>query len=477
MSCEELSEELSAYVDDELSPAERERLEAHLQGCDRCRLELQSLHTVSRLVASLPQVEPAPAFADAIKAQLRPPRRRWLRPISPFVGDLVPALAVAAVLLIAVTVTFVLPYLGGLRRQTQPLAEQARPASSPVPREAVREPDIVRERLDEIVIVGKGGVPKAPADVPDGLLVGEAEVRQLVARKETSEAVALFDDTREAPEPETLSRMGRPEGALAFGESMEGMKQSFPEMSAAVRHMEEEHIRAPVTADREELETVGDAKALPRVTAAKAGAPVAPRLPGFYTIFLHCTDTAGGRRAFDKVVLGFQDLSQPPPPFASHWEMTKEESRRYGRLLHQARHSPETILYKEVTVLQGYPELVRAAFPENVALSFDDEGADVERLQAMLAQLRRLAELPAAEDRAARERGRGIGADVEEARRLYEQNLEHGFKLGEVRRFYEWRRERQAEPKLVRVLVVLKRQPRAKPEAPAQTEEPVTRPQ
>jgi len=36
LSCGQVLERLSDYLDDDLSPADREQLEAHLRGCDRC---------------------------------------------------------------------------------------------------------------------------------------------------------------------------------------------------------------------------------------------------------------------------------------------------------------------------------------------------------------------------------------------------------------------------------------------------------
>lgn len=36
LSCSQVLERLSDYLDGDLPPAERERLEAHLRGCDRC---------------------------------------------------------------------------------------------------------------------------------------------------------------------------------------------------------------------------------------------------------------------------------------------------------------------------------------------------------------------------------------------------------------------------------------------------------
>ncbi len=117
MSCEELSEELSAYLDGELSPRERAALKAHLERCSRCREELVSLRAVSQLVGSLPQVQPSQAFSQALGREISAHgRRRWLRPIPLFAGDLIPGLAVAAPPLNALPVAFVIPRFTSARR-------------------------------------------------------------------------------------------------------------------------------------------------------------------------------------------------------------------------------------------------------------------------------------------------------------------------------------------------------------------------
>ncbi len=57
-----LGELLSAHLDGELSPAERDRVAEHLEECDRCRDELEELAAARAAVRSLPLVE-VPAAA------------------------------------------------------------------------------------------------------------------------------------------------------------------------------------------------------------------------------------------------------------------------------------------------------------------------------------------------------------------------------------------------------------------------------
>lgn len=52
-----LGDLLSAYLDGELNPAERERVAGHLQGCDVCRQDLEDAADGRTAVRSLPTLE------------------------------------------------------------------------------------------------------------------------------------------------------------------------------------------------------------------------------------------------------------------------------------------------------------------------------------------------------------------------------------------------------------------------------------
>src|SRR6266568_3115535 len=49
------TEELSAFLDEQLSSQERTTIEAHLQTCERCQHELASLRQTVALLRALPQ--------------------------------------------------------------------------------------------------------------------------------------------------------------------------------------------------------------------------------------------------------------------------------------------------------------------------------------------------------------------------------------------------------------------------------------
>ena len=93
---EEWTDKLSEYLDDELSPREREAVESHLRGCAECAAVLDDLTRVvdraRRLDRRPPRVDLWDGIAARIDARAATPRR---------VSFTLPQLAAAAVLLIA----------------------------------------------------------------------------------------------------------------------------------------------------------------------------------------------------------------------------------------------------------------------------------------------------------------------------------------------------------------------------------------
>ena len=75
MDCPSIAR-LAEYRAETLSPAERERLGAHIETCARCRAELRALAKVTRMVEALP-APPAPAHlwaGVAARIEARPRR-------------------------------------------------------------------------------------------------------------------------------------------------------------------------------------------------------------------------------------------------------------------------------------------------------------------------------------------------------------------------------------------------------------------
>lgn len=68
--------DVSAYLDEALSPGERAAVAAHLDGCARCRGRLADLRATSRLIGALPAPEPRRSLVPRVG---RAPV--WLRPV------------------------------------------------------------------------------------------------------------------------------------------------------------------------------------------------------------------------------------------------------------------------------------------------------------------------------------------------------------------------------------------------------------
>ena len=106
MSCT-VEEDLTAYVDGELSVVEAARVRSHLAACSGCRQTEALLRRTMAEVAMLPAYEPSPALRRRVLAEIEAlPRpwsermRRWLSP-----GALAPAgVALAAAAVVAVVV-------------------------------------------------------------------------------------------------------------------------------------------------------------------------------------------------------------------------------------------------------------------------------------------------------------------------------------------------------------------------------------
>lgn len=54
---------LSPYIDGRLSPLEREKIESHVEGCEACRWELESLEATVNLLQRVAMVSPLRSFA------------------------------------------------------------------------------------------------------------------------------------------------------------------------------------------------------------------------------------------------------------------------------------------------------------------------------------------------------------------------------------------------------------------------------
>ncbi len=65
MNCSEYAAMLTGYIDEELTPEDRARLEKHLTGCEACRGELAALTGLKEELAMMDFVEPTDVELDA----------------------------------------------------------------------------------------------------------------------------------------------------------------------------------------------------------------------------------------------------------------------------------------------------------------------------------------------------------------------------------------------------------------------------
>ena len=108
MNCRSTVEMLSAYLDRELGPVERDAVRAHLANCDRCRADERELRSLKGLLLGVRAPEPTVGFEGRLMRRLhaeaaRPmPRRLAIPPIRPLVFGQLGGLAMAAALVIVV---------------------------------------------------------------------------------------------------------------------------------------------------------------------------------------------------------------------------------------------------------------------------------------------------------------------------------------------------------------------------------------
>ena len=70
MTHSEIRARLSEYLERDLDPAERSRVEGHLDGCGSCSRELHELRETVSLLRRLPEPGHPPALADAVMTRI-----------------------------------------------------------------------------------------------------------------------------------------------------------------------------------------------------------------------------------------------------------------------------------------------------------------------------------------------------------------------------------------------------------------------
>jgi anti-sigma factor RsiW len=91
ISCRELVELLTSYLDGSLEPQERRRLDAHLMDCEGCTNALAQLRTTIEVTGRLTEEAVAAPEREAIRAVFR----RWRSERPPGQGSAPPSPGVA----------------------------------------------------------------------------------------------------------------------------------------------------------------------------------------------------------------------------------------------------------------------------------------------------------------------------------------------------------------------------------------------
>jgi hypothetical protein len=195
MQCEDIQEQLSAYLEDELEAGARRVIEDHLRQCAGCRTELTLLRRTVATLRSLEELEAPPRLAAAVDRRLLTRGSSpWERLTSWLFFPLHVKVPLQAVALLLVSLGVVYLY-----RSAPELAEAPRPsvASESASRDLhATGPASAPEEADRLDRAAR----TRPAEEPAGRAEGQAEMRKERTMQEQESAGARAPRFRqEAP--------------------------------------------------------------------------------------------------------------------------------------------------------------------------------------------------------------------------------------------------------------------------------------
>jgi anti-sigma factor RsiW len=144
------TDDLSAYLDAELLPAERERVETHLASCERCRRELAELRQTVALLKKLPPVTAPRSFAIESPTVAPPTPIRFYSPRFYALRQATGALAALFVCVLALTL------VTGAAQQLAP-AGARQPEAAARPTEAARTAGVTAAQSGAAIRAGAPG--------------------------------------------------------------------------------------------------------------------------------------------------------------------------------------------------------------------------------------------------------------------------------------------------------------------------------
>lgn len=250
------TQQLSAYLDSELSPSDRARVEAHLNECRTCLEDLTTLRWTVSLTAQMPMLKAPRSFL--ITEAIAQPRRA---PFSlAYVYLRSATVAVAALLLIVLAGDFLWPYRLSpttpapqvVMRKALPAAEEAVavreaikeiPVEKAVGREVVVEREVVRE------VPVEGVIKEGPVET---VVVEMEVVKEVHVEKEAEKPALLTAPVLRAEKTATKPPAATPAPSAGIAKSVElEAKQVVPLAEQASKEEMEQEPVIPMTASAE----------------------------------------------------------------------------------------------------------------------------------------------------------------------------------------------------------------------------------
>ena len=77
--CEDIQEELEAFLSNEIDKPKRSEIQNHLDKCQNCSGVLRQLTSLSEVLQTWKEIEPSPLMYEKLKARLKAPESSWRR--------------------------------------------------------------------------------------------------------------------------------------------------------------------------------------------------------------------------------------------------------------------------------------------------------------------------------------------------------------------------------------------------------------
>jgi hypothetical protein len=198
MNCERYRDWMTDAAADELPETRAAELQVHVRECAACRQELQRVRTLLAAIdlgiTAQSAVEPSPRLMEQVRQRIRDEA-----PVAPWWNARwVPAVACAAVLIVAASVWILWPRTGGQRELTASSASHS-PVQAVRPRavETTAKPKITPERRGSMVAFARP------------------------ARKFTARRIERRPRASEVPEvPEVIVQPGQMEAVMRFAQAL-----------------------------------------------------------------------------------------------------------------------------------------------------------------------------------------------------------------------------------------------------------------